>query len=239
MRRKTTWHRSRTVCLIDEDIRKLSDALAERFPQARYYMEPTDRQRNYLYPLTGEPLRKHPPPVLIHSTLFRIWQSARRWDTNFIMALNHDWRPMWSRCTDTRKNRYWYLLEPEMPYVWFRFLSGVSSPMPGVETLPFFSDITVFCRPHDKRDLQFAGLFFRLFGKLASDRNLAWVGHPGGGIREVFVDRTAWRWVGHEARRWALENPHRYLLLLRGKDMMGLRPLAPHQQNADLTATAL
>lgn len=226
MQTKTTWHRTKNVCLIDDDIRKISDLMAERFPQARYYMEPTNSQSLYHDPASGK-RRPYPPPVLIHPSLFRISQCARRWRSDFTMVLDPDWRPMWSRVTLAAKRRYWHLIEPPKPYIWFQSLYGISSPAPGVEALHFCSRIIACCRPHDKRDLQFASLFFRLFGRLASDRNLAWVSHPDGTIRESFVDKTSWNWVGHEARRWALEHPHRYLLFMTSKGGQGLRPLQP------------
>jgi hypothetical protein len=209
--RKRTHHRSRNVVMVAEDFEAFSEILTKEFPDARYYMNPTWRQKNYLYPKTGGPLRTLPPRVLIHHSLHRIWQAADRWTTDITMILDPQWQPNWKRTEYFDWHPYWTLNTPAKPFVCLnrlgRFYSSAGIVTAGV------GDISVHCVPGDDAHLRFAGRFFRLFGKIASDRNLIRI--KDGEIIETYIDKTAWTWVGHAARKWAEENSNRFLHSLR------------------------
>lgn len=224
LRGKRTTHRSRNVVLAAKDVQKFSDLLAAAFPEARYYMEPTKRQTNYLYPQTGGPLRTRPPRVLIHHSLYRIWRAARLWDTDMWMILDPDWQPAWKRLQISDWHPCWSLQSVRHPIVMFQCRYNKVHPLRGATSMPV-GLITAHCQPGNAAHLKFAGRFFRLLNKIASDRNLVRVHYPSGEIRETFIDKTAWHWVGHEARQWAGEDRNHFLAFALGNDT-GLRPIS-------------
>jgi len=212
--RKRTHHRSKNVVMVAEDVRAFSEILAKEYPDARYYMDPTAKQRNYLYRPGEGILREKPPRILIDHSLYRIWQSAHRWNTDITMVPDTGWKPTWEQVKDHREHPHWYLLSPRKPYVWFRKVGRFYTEKDKVVADIGF--ISIHCVPGNKAHLQFANRFFRLFGKIANDRNFT--REKGGAVVETYVGKTSWTWVGHAARQWAAEKPNRYLY-------GGLRPL--------------
>lgn len=213
MKKKNTHHRTRNVSLAPDDIRLFSDALAKAYPEARYYMEPTYEQVR----------RDRPPRLLMGRSLYRIWQAAYRWRSDVYMILESAWQPSWHVHHQVGCWTFW---PARHPYVCFGSLFGFVEPCPRVTAIDARGDIAVCCDPDNKDHYRFAARFYRLFGKFASNRNLVEVKHPSGEVTKAYIDRGAWRWVGHEARRWAAEDPNRYLTFRR--DDSGLRPGPPH-----------
>lgn len=209
MTRKNTHHRTRAVSLVPDDIRLFSAALAEAYPEARYYMEPTMKQCR----------RSSPPQLLIGTSLHRIWQAAHRLKSDVNMILDPTWEPAWHVHHEVACWTFW---PARHPYVSFRSLFGFVQPRSGVTAIDARGDIAVYCDPGNEDHYRFAARFYRLFSKFASNRHLIEVKHPSGEVTEAYIDRGAWRWVGHEARRWAAEDPNRYLTFR--VDNLGLRP---------------
>lgn len=207
--RKNTHHRTRHVCLVPDDIRLLSAALAAAYPEARYYMQPTYRQLR----------RSQPPRLLMATSMYRIWQASCRWRAPYIMVPDNAWQPVWHIHHQTGCWSHW---PPHHPFVEFSGLYGFTNPAPGVVSMDVRGSLVVYCDPGSSEQYRFADRFYRLFGKFASNRNLADVKHPSGETIRSFIDRGAWYWVGHEARRWAAEDAGRYLTFWTDR---GLRPL--------------
>jgi hypothetical protein len=211
--RKRTHHRSRNVVMLPEDFEVFSELLEKEFPDARYYMNPTDKQRNYLYRPEKGLLRTKPPRVLIHHSLHRIWQCALRWGAHITMVPDTEWKPVWKNVKDLYgipyEYPYWSLNPPRHPYVWLRDVRHLDSSKEIAR--PCTVDISVHCQAGNKAHLRFASLVMRLLGRIASDRDLVEVEKNSGKIVEIHVDMTSWHWVGHAARRWATDNENCYL----------------------------
>lgn len=211
--RKRTHHRSRMVVMLPEDFQAFCAHLEKEFPDARYYMNPTDKQRNYLYRPENGLFRTKPPRVLLHHSPQRIWQCARRWGGHMTMVPDTEWQPVWEHVKDSYGRAYeypyWSLNPPRHPYIWIRDVRHLNSSK--AITRPCSVDITVHCQPGNKAHLQFANVVMRLLGRIASDRNLVKVEQRSGKIVEIHTDKTSWHWVGHAARRWATEDNDRFL----------------------------
>lgn len=211
--RKRTHHRSRMVLMMPEDFQVFCELLAKEFPDARYYMDPTDKLCNYLYRPEKGLLRTKPPRVLIHHSLRRIWQCAQRWNAHIIMVPDTEWQPVWKQIKDyyglPYEYPFWSLNRPRHPYIWIRDIHYLN-PSKGVAT-PSTVDFSVHCQPGNEAHLRFASTVIRLLGRIASDRNLVKVEQHSGKILEIHVDKTSWNWVGHAARRWATENKNCFL----------------------------
>ncbi len=62
-----------------------------------------------------------------------------------------------------------------------------------------------------------------LLGKVATNRNHVYVGYPGYQVITVF-EKGGTCWLGHDAIRWAREDPRR-LLTMDAASRGGLRPM--------------
>lgn len=211
--RKRTHHRSRMVLMMPEDFKIFCELLANEFPDARYYMDPTDKLRNYLYRPEKGLRRTKPPRVLIHQSLQRIWQCAQRWNAHIMMVPDTEWQPVWKQIKDCYGLPYeypfWSLNPPRHPFVWIRDIRYLSASKETAR--PSTVDFSIHCQPGSETHLRFASTVIRLLGKIASDRNLVKVERRSGKILEVSVDKTSWLWVGHVARRWATDSKDRFL----------------------------
>lgn len=205
---EATNFRSRQVALNEEDIPRLSGLLQKEFPSARYYMEPTLAQVNYLYPRFQGPKRTRPPRLLIHPSLHRIWLAGRRWKSDLCMVLDPDWEPRWYMYTSDPSNHYLAFWPSHHPTVDFRSLRGVDCA-PRAETIAS-GFIDVRCNPAMPEHFRFAGKLLRLVARVASNRNLESIKASSGVVTETYVDKGAWIWIGHDTRRWALEGPTRF-----------------------------
>lgn len=200
--------RSRHVALNEEDIRRLSGLLREAFPDARYYMKPTLGQINYLYPRFPGPKRTRPPRLLIHPSLHRIWLAGRRWKSDLCMVLDPDWEPRWYMYTADPSNHYLSFWSPHHPTVDFHHLRGVDHD-PRAETIASGS-IDIRCNPAVPEHFRFASKILRLVARVASNRHLESVKASTSATMDRYIDKGAWIWIGHDTRRWALENRARF-----------------------------
>lgn len=200
---RPTAHRGKAVLLTVEDMRRLSDALAETYPEARYRMETPHTQ------LRG----KNPPRLLMGPCMYRIWQCACRWNESFLMLLDPAWTPVWHWDRTDGRWKHW---RAHHPHVRFWGIRGPVRHYPHhPEQIQFGTIDVVFDRSSDEQR-NWATRFLRLFGKFASNKDLEEVHWPSrvpvasAGTKPR--DRLgAWRMVGHDARRWALEDPARVL----------------------------
>jgi hypothetical protein len=229
IRRKRTHHRSKNTAMLAEDFKNFSAILSASFPDARYYMVPTDKQCNYLYRPTKGVLRKRPPRVLIHHSLHRVWQAADRWEADIVMVFRPQWQPVWKHTNSGYEEYppYWRLMPPQKPFVWFQNpahrLIHTQCGMICVHNC----FMTVHCVPGHQDHLRFANQFFRLLRKVANDKGLMTLKYPSGEIVETYVDKSSWLWVGHAARQWAAQDD-RYFLSFQGHKEWngGIRPIS-------------
>lgn len=214
--------RSRHVALNEEDIRRLSALLQEAFPEARYYMEPTPGQINDSYPRFRGPKRTRPPRLLIHPSLHRIWLAGRRWNSDICMVLDPEWQPRWYMYTANPSNPHLAFWPPHHPSVDFRSLRGLKRAFRTEMIASGFIDVR--CNPAMPEHFRFASKILRLVARVASNRNLEAV-NMYTGTKERYIDKGAWTWIGHDTRRWALEDPARIAALSMD---WGYRPLPDH-----------
>jgi len=207
-----TRFRTRQVALTGVDIGHFSDLLAMAYPEARYYMKPTHRQTNHLYRPGNGPLRSHPPRLFIHASLARIWKIARRWQSDVRMILDPGWSPVWYRWKGDPENEHWSFWPARHPQVLFQGVEGIRQYRLSIDGVAL-GVLSVSCNPVMKTHFLFAGRFFRLLNRIATNRGFEEIRYDTGEVTDRFVDRAAWAWVGHDARRWAQENPARYAAL--------------------------
>lgn len=210
-----TRFRSRIVIMTAADWSRFSEALKIAFPDAIYVMHPIKAQ-------TERP-RSRPPRLLMSRDFFRIQQAAARWNTSISMIFDPRWQPRWYCVEDQHAAHYWSYWPPHHPSVDFRFVTGFRQ-IAGRPADIHDTWIDFRCNPAFPEHFLLAGRFYRLLGKFCSNRNLAVVDYPGGRVIETYVDKGAWRWVGHDARRWALSHPSHFLEV-HMQNPQGLRPL--------------
>lgn len=195
--------RCREACLSPADLKAFAATLVEAFPTARYFATPRLRD------LDGP----EPPEVPIAFSLLGLSGN------DLYMTFDEDWLPQWNK---TEYYGSWSLAYPRLPYV--RFLMGKVWPADGrrperIDPL----NIQCSCRPHRKEDFAMARRLFHLLGKIATNRKQAYVGYPGYEVRTVFENGRG-VWLGHDAIRWAREDPKR-LLAMHTSGMGGMRPM--------------
>lgn len=193
-----TAHRQKAVLLTAEDMRHFSDALAEAYPEARYMMgTPYLRQKG-----------KVPPHVLMGPCMHRIWEYCCRWRRSFKMVLDPAWTPIWYRDDFSQKWIYWPARHPQVLFQQIYGHVHHQGHPPEIQ----FGMIAVSFNPGFNEQRKFASRFFRLLGKFASNKDLEEVHWPSRKPVEYPTDKPLdrlgpWRMVGHDARRWALEDP--------------------------------
>jgi len=175
--------------------------LAEAFPTARYFPPPMIRD------LDGP----EPPAVPV----------AERLDYEIYMTFKTEWQPAWRK---RDADGWWSLIYPGRPDVRFR----MGRVWPADNTRPERIDcleIDFGCRPDHKEDFALARRLYRLLGKVATNHRQVYVSYPGyqvltsyekGGFGAV--------WLGHDAIRWAREDPKR-LLTMHPSGRGGHRPM--------------
>jgi hypothetical protein len=77
--------------------------------------------------------------------------------------------------------------------------------------------------PGPGADFALARRLFHLLGKVATNRNHVYVGYPGYEVITVF-EKGGTCWLGHDAIRWAREDPKR-LLAMHTSGRGGHRPM--------------
>lgn len=207
--------RGKEVCMLEQDWRDFGHALAETWPQARYYAE-----RDYVNDTDSWQQGAEPPPVRFFPTLGEACAYPYR-AGHRVMVFDPDWQPQHykARSAWTTVDWYWRLRPPPHPTVHIRpggYIRDQPVPHPDTGTIDFY------VTPKDKVHLALVARFFRLFGKFATNRKgLVHVRVPeltvtapvGGGQPS---------WCGHHAIEWAREEPNRVLFYVRAG--FGTRP---------------
>jgi hypothetical protein len=214
-----TAFRSKDVCLHERDWQAFSDLLAAEYPQGRYYhgwkFDPLKRTR------------KSPPHLLISRSLSRLYRSSLRWDGWVWMVFDPHWQPVWKW---EERFTSWTLISPVYPNVLLRMGHGIRRGGRGLGSEYVNDDIVyidqgmidVYCDPANKDHFKLARRFYRLFGKVATNKGLVEVRHPGPVVTPMDDN---WLWVGHDAIRWAREDSNRLLTRHFGQDQyIGFRP---------------
>lgn len=207
--------RGKEVCMLPQDWHDFGRAVAETWPQARYYAEP-----DYINDPDARQCGPVPPPIPLFSTLGEACSYPYRANRRG-MVFDANWRPRFWKAESHREGGgwYWRLLPPPHPSV--RFWPGGyirDRPVPHPDT----GSIDFYLTPKDKEHLALAARFFRLFGKFATNRKgLVHVRVPELTVT-VPVDKGQPSWCGHRAIEWARQEPDRVLFYARAG--FGLRP---------------
>lgn len=212
-----TRFRSKTAIMAPTDWRLFSEALQSAFPEARYYVEPRGG------------CEWKTPRLLVTNTFIRAHRPASIWDNPITMVLDPDWAP---DCYVSKGGRGWSYRMPRHPSVRFQgFLGFHRYPYPGCPPCLTMTMIAASCHPEVKEHFNFASRFYRLLAKFASNRNLEEVHYPSYQPVQYLNNKPLerlgpWRMVGHDARRWALEDKGHFLEFSVQKKT-GLRPTFP------------
>lgn len=222
-----TSFRGRAVCLSPEDWRLFSEALREKWPEARYYAGTTYQQDR----------RPDPPDIGLSSSLFDHCLPARHtypspeyqeWRGEAKMVFDPDWQPHWHR---SRDGESWSLWPPRHPQVLFQFGCGLRYDKPQGYACVDDGNISFYCNPVEKEHFRLAARFFRVLAKFATNRNLVYVHFPD---RRVEPFDNNYLWAGHDAIRWVREDPDRFLGIVTrgGRWNNGVRPADPPEDGA-------
>jgi hypothetical protein len=197
--------RGKDVCMLEADWRDFGRALAETYPQARYYLQP-DTVND---PQTLRQTRQ-PPTLQIHQHLFDIRCDPFHADRRY-MVFDPDWQPRFERfhhIGEPEESWYWLLLPPPFPFVMFRTGGHLRDrPVPHPDT----GYIHFYATPKHKEHLALAARFFRLFGKFATNRKgLTRVRLPSYEVTPTTLQGSP-QWCGYHAMEWVREDPKRVM----------------------------
>ena len=214
---------SRIVWLTEVDWRNFTDMVAEAFPTVRYYDDLT-------YAETVAAARPERP---VYKSLF---ETRNAYTGHFVEGcFDPDWRPPVMQQPNSSRPGHMEWVQGNSPNP--SFLLHMTRPMWTTETLktaPFmeFSQITFYSDRGNEEQRRMAMLFFRLLGKVCTNRNQMQISMPG---RELLCHgpKGSLFWLGHDAIRWAREDPQRVLFYndrtwaLRPDDMPPPAPKPP------------
>lgn len=191
--------------MLEADWRDFGRALAEIYPQARYYLDPDTIN-------DPETLRqtRQPPKLQIHRHLFDIRCHPFHSDLRF-MAFDPDWQPQFERFHHfgtPETDWHWSLLPPPFPFVMFYPGGHLRDwPVPHPDT----GYIHFYATPKNKEHLALAARFFRLFGKFATNRKgLCRVRLPSYEVTLATLEGSP-QWCGHHAMEWTRGDPKRVM----------------------------
>jgi len=211
------------LCMTAADWSGFSDALREKFPAARFFLDPG-----------RDECRGAEPPALLYSdTLSGLYPvAAPRFGSKIIMYFDADWTPAWRRLRPLGEETSppWVYNWPPHPMVLIRTGRGVMHQ----DGLPPYVDTgtaDVYRTPGDKAHESLSRAFFRVLGKFVTNRDQVSIAYPSYAVvrREP---RGSGRWCGHDALRWVRESPDR-LLFWTGRFSrggFGVRPADLHPE---------
>lgn len=195
--------------MLDEDWYDFGCALAEAFPEARYYLRPDDINTPKEMWTTPE------PPIL---TLRKHLSDLERGDWMVahepVMVFDPRWQPRWKKYyypaeAAVPEEWWWILIPPPHPSVRFR-LGGYIREQPVPH--PDLGDLEFYATPKNKEHLALAARVFRLFAKFATNKKgLVRVRVPSLEVTVPLENRGSPFWCGHHAIEWAREDPRRVL----------------------------
>lgn len=200
--------RSRQVCMTERDWHAFGDALQQMFPQARYYLR------------IGRNIKTEVPPPLIFHRHLRAMPVTYR--DEVVMVFDPFWKPSFFKFYDLKEVRpddwQWVLMPPPHPTVNFRLHINVwtrqGPPHHGVGEIDFYAT------PKNREHASLMGRFYRLFGKFATNRGLAWVRYPD--YLTTPVEKGLDCWCGYDAIEWTRGDARRFLHF---NGLSGLRPV--------------
>jgi hypothetical protein len=205
MTQPPTTIRRKEVCMLEADWRDFGRALAETYPQARYYLDPD-------YVNDPETLRqtRQSPTIRIQRHLSDIPRRSFHAD-EWRMVFDPDWQPEFERfhhIGEPEESWHWLLWPPPHPYVLFRpggYLRDRPVPHPDTGYIHFYAT------PKNKEHLALAARFFRLFGKFATNsKGLARVRLPGYEVTAATFKGASY-WCGYHAMEWTRGDPKRVM----------------------------
>lgn len=129
------------------------------------------------------------------------------------MTLDPDWQPKYARYAPyLDKTKWeWMTLTKPYPYVMFRFT--YARPESELRTAEKMAggDITFYCRPGNAGDVALCRRFYRVVGKVVTNRDQACFRMPGRTFSHLEKKGSLY-WLGRDAIRWAREDPARHFL---------------------------
>lgn len=201
------WFRSRRFCLTLADWQALETAFRSVCPYVRYNRTRTQEEaRN----------RSKPPAIRVTEKISDQILPNGEMPWLVTMTFNPDWRLEYdppgtpNRGVIPGISTDWTVRGPVwLPYIHIR---NTATYRPASERRPeayWADDINFAIAPDNPQHLAFRSAFFSLLGKFASNRHQVEVSYPD---YRYFNRKTVTNlWIGHEARRWALEDPRRML----------------------------
>jgi hypothetical protein len=196
--------RQRSVVLSLVDQCAFSDLLVQEFPEVRFNDWPSNSGTSAEDPM--------PPPVAIHRSL------ADCTNMRVSIIFDPDWSPQWSRIAP---GGFWVLHNSPIPNGEIdrgRLFQRTATQPPHLCE----GSIYIRCEKDNREHVRLAGRVLRLVNKIAINRSqsvrypsLEVIGRAGKGSN---------LWIGHDAARWAREEPDR-MLDYHPRSKIGTRPL--------------
>lgn len=201
---------SRKVWFTMADWQALGDLLAERYPQARYFVYP-DWPR-------GEAIPK--PDISFHKHLMGLTPKS---PLGIMMVFDPEWQPViekrWYNKETEPDDWWWGLSATAKPNVLFRITTSWDpSDFPHFE-----EEIDFYVDRREEEQLALRSQFFRLITKVSSNRDLAFYKLPERSLIRIEKAGSYCR-IGLDARRRLKENPDLFCYPALGKDV-GVRPV--------------
>lgn len=205
------WFRTREICFTMADWRVIGDALRLACPYASYY-----RRADY-----GEFNGLEPPAVTLHDNIHDVAIGPNEMPYEIHVKFDPAWRIEFVR--DDDPPRWRNKAVSSTPYAYIRSTGSIYPERPGEPECVSSGTITFATEPKHEGHKIFMRNFFALLGRYSSNRHQVEVWTPGYEMSDPMV--SAKIWFGHEAIRWALENPRRVLAYGRlsdpGEPMLG------------------
>ncbi|MBS4047799.1 MAG: hypothetical protein KG075_15750 [Alphaproteobacteria bacterium] len=221
--------KTRYVWLTLADWRTFSDALAETYPQARYDIRPA-HDTGPDYPDTIWYKRLMDVPLNV--------EGMGAFSDKVIMTFDADWTPEYKtfRLPEDSPDTVRWMEKPDgptLPFVQFRRHTAPTPSQLAIMTRFDHSDIHYFCPDDSEHATAEARRFFRLLGKFCTNRDqtlyrLPGFDRPGYEFAQT-EPKGSWFWLGHDAIRWASENPDR---MMRYLSTTGIRPCTEEEMAA-------
>jgi hypothetical protein len=193
----------RRFCLSKSDLDDYGRLLLEAYPDMRFFRISFAEKED----------QRQPPVLRFHDNL-----ASANYGGLDIIFLPENWEPQWS--LDTYSKR-WY--HGGMP--WPNGTIGCSGKIDTTlnHGQPFMDTGEIYfrCRKGNKNDMRVARKCLRLVTKVASNQNQVHVDFPS---MKVLRNAPNDLWIGHDARRWLLEDPRRITEYGGGTITQAVRP---------------
>lgn len=195
--------KTRYVWFTLADWQAYSDALAEAYPQARYDIRPTHR------------VGPGRPETIWDNRLMDI-PLSRKGDMagDVGMVFDPDFQPEYEvyRLNNDPPDIIRWGKDASPPFPFVKFQDRVAPDANELATITTFqeSHIHYFCLAGSKPAAAEMHRFFRLLDKFCTNRNQAYYTLPSFELIRTEA-KGSWYWFGHDAIRWARENPQRHM----------------------------